>query len=227
MRAVIFDLYGTLIRAVEEVSDSTVSEYLVRRGYDVSPQQFHVSFAFTALVDYPRRGHNSWRDFLGQVLEKLGVVVDEDTLRGLVEMFEGCRYELYPDALNAVSRVKDLGLKTAIATTAPKFMFYEYLEPIKRYLDLIITGFEVGCDKSNPRMYAKIIEQLGAQPGEVVVVGDDPILDVEIPLRMGMHAILLDRRARYGRGVREYRLIAKNLSEAVTIIEELLGAFDS
>jgi len=95
------------------------------------------------------------------------------------------KYELYPVALYTVPRVKDLGLKTAVATTTPKFMFYKYLRPIKRYLDLIITGFEAGCDKSNPRMYTKVIERLEVQSNEVIVAAPDPLLDVEGPLRDG------------------------------------------
>ncbi|RLE70140.1 MAG: hypothetical protein DRJ43_02655 [Thermoprotei archaeon] len=221
LKAVIFDLHGTLIRAVGEVPDFAVSEYLVSRGYDVSPQQFHAGLVFTVFVDYPRYGYGSWREFLGHVLEVIGVVVDEDTLEGLTAMFRECRYELYPDALNAIPRVRELGLKTVVATTTPRFMFYKYLEPIEECLDLVVTGFEAGCDKSNPRMYTCILEQLGARPEEVVVVGDNPLLDVEIPLRLGMHAILLDRR-----GVRrgKHRFVVKDLNEAVAIIRELLQA---
>jgi putative hydrolase of the HAD superfamily len=56
-----------------------------------------------------------------------------------------------------------------------------------------MTGYEAGCDKTNPRMYRKILEALNVRPEEAVMIGDDVQTDVLLPKRLGMKAILLDR----------------------------------
>ena len=59
-----------------------------------------------------------------------------------------------------------------------------------------MTGYEAKCDKSNPRMYQKVSEILDIKPQETVMVGDELLLDVELPTRLGINAILLDREGR-------------------------------
>ena len=48
---------------------------------------------------------------------------------------------------------KAMVLKTAIATTIASFQFKKAIRPIRNYLDLIVTGYEARCDKSNPKIY--------------------------------------------------------------------------
>ncbi len=122
-------------------------------------------------VDYPRDCYENWRAFIDRVLSRLNVEVDEETFRELVEMFEKHEYALYLDAVRAVSQVKNLGLKTAIMTTTPRFMFYKSIEPIRSYIGYVFTGCETGCDKSNPKIYLKALEFVGVKPEECVVVG--------------------------------------------------------
>jgi len=219
IKAVFFDLVGTLVYSKRAVSFEDASNYLFDRGYDVSPQQFRASWLFVVFVDYPRYCFESWEVFIDRVLSRLGVEVDDETFRGLLGMFDEQEFALYPDSLEAVSGVKKLGLKTAIVTTTPYFMFYKSIEPVRRYVDYIITGCEVGCDKSNPRMYLKALELVGVKPEECVVVGDDVQLDVHIPKKLGMYSILLDRRRSYKDEVVD--VIVGDLGEAVRVIVEL------
>ena len=69
-------------------------------------------------------------------------------------------------------------------------MFYKCIQPIEEYIDYAITGCEAGCDKSNPKMYLKLLALLKVKPNECVVVGDDIQLDVRIPKKLGIHTIL-------------------------------------
>jgi FMN phosphatase YigB (HAD superfamily) len=56
-----------------------------------------------------------------------------------------------------------------------------------------MTGYEAGCDKSNPKMYKKILEILKVKPHEAVVIGDEVELDFLLPKSLGINAVLLDR----------------------------------
>jgi putative hydrolase of the HAD superfamily len=59
-----------------------------------------------------------------------------------------------------------------------------------------MTGYEAGCDKSNPKMYRRVLEILAVKPEEAVMIGDNVPIDIELPKRLGINAILLDREKR-------------------------------
>lgn len=193
IRAVLFDLHGTLVYTKGEVDYSEISKYLFSKGYDVSPQQLKAAWAFVSFIDYPKHGYKSWPDYLSRILWRLKVKADRDMLDSIVKFVEKQPYKLYPDAARAVGKAKKHGLKTAIVTTIAKFKFEEAIKPIKGSFDLVMTGHESKCDKSNPRMYRIVLDVLGVQPKEAVMIGDDLDLDISLPRRLGINAILLDR----------------------------------
>jgi putative hydrolase of the HAD superfamily len=59
-----------------------------------------------------------------------------------------------------------------------------------------MTGYEAKCDKSNPRMYKKVLEILNVKPGEAIMIGDELPLDIDLPKKLGMHTLLLDREGK-------------------------------
>jgi len=221
IKAVLFDLYGTLAYVENTVSDEEASEFLFSRGYEVSPQQFKAAWAFVAFIDYPKHGYASWRSYLKRVLRRLKVKVDEETLKELVKLFRRSEHRLYPDATMAVVKIKNYGLRTAVVTTIARFMFEKATKPIKEYFDFICTGYEARCDKSNPKMYIKILETLRVKPDETVVIGDDLQYDVLLPKKLGIHTVLLDREMK-NLGSSAPDAVIKDLKEAVGIIEKFM-----
>lgn len=89
---------------------------------------------------------------------------------------------------------KNGGFKTAVVTTIAYFKFKDALLPIRKHLDLVMTGYEAGCDKPNPRMYQRVLQILGVRPQEAVMIGDELELDSLLPKRLGIDAILLNRK---------------------------------
>ncbi|MGB9756811.1 MAG: HAD family hydrolase [Candidatus Bathyarchaeales archaeon] len=218
IKAVLFDLYGTLTYVENPVSDEEASDYLFSRGYEVSPQQFKAAWAFVAFVDYPRYGYGCWRSFLRRVLWRLKVQLDDETLNGLVKLFSRSEHKLYSDAAQAVAEIKDYGLRTAIATTIARFKFEKAIKPIEGCFDFVCTGYEAKCDKSNPKMLRKILETLNVKPEEAIVIGDDLQYDVLLPKKLGIHTILLDREKK-NKGNVIPDAVAADLKEAVEIIK--------
>jgi len=88
---------------------------------------------------------------------------------------------------------------------------------IIEYFDYIVTGYEAGCDKTNPKMYRKTLEFLNVKPEEAVMIGDDVQGDILLPKRLGIHAILLDREKR-NIECPQADAIVNNLNEAVETI---------
>jgi len=37
------------------------------------------------------------------------------------------------------------------------FKFKKAIKPIRKYFDVIMTGYKAGCDKTNPKMYKKLL----------------------------------------------------------------------
>jgi len=218
IRAVLFDLHGTVAYRPPEnqISETEISDYLFKRGYEVSPQQLKASWTFVALVDYPKYGYMNWRSFFRRIFLRLKVKVDTQTLCAITNMLASNPYRLYPDAAEAIVTAKENGFKTAIVTTIACFQFSEAIKPVKKYLDFVMTGYEAQCDKSNPKMYLKVLDILKVKPSEAVMIGDEIPLDIILPKRLGINAILLDReRKNKGQSV---DASVYNLSQAMEII---------
>jgi FMN phosphatase YigB (HAD superfamily) len=152
-----------------------------------------------------------------QVFKRLGVEVDETTIGELSALFRDSPFVLYGESGEAIGRVKDAGLKTAIATLTPKPFFIKGVEPIEGRLDFICTGYEAGYEKSNPQIYRRILDKLEIKPEEAVVIGDDPILDVFNPRQLGLRTIQIIREETPSELAEE---TAENVLEAVKIIQE-------
>jgi HAD superfamily hydrolase (TIGR01549 family) len=193
VKAVLFDLHKTLVYQENRVSEIELSDYLFSRGYEVSPTQLEAAWSWVAFIDYPKYGYRNWRSYLRRIFWRLKVRVDNETLDKIVNAVESKPYKLCPDAADAVRRAKGHGFKTAIVTTIAHFQFEKAIKPIRSCFDFIMTGYEAGCDKSNPKMYKKVLEALHVKPQEAVMIGDDMFVDIALPKRLGIRTILLDR----------------------------------
>ena len=172
LKAVLFDLYGTLTYVKNPISSEEISEFLLRRGYRAYPQSLDAASHYVSMIDYPKQGYDGWKVYLKQVLRRLDVEVDADTLEELASLYQKRRtLTLHEDAATALRKTKDLNLKTAIVTTIAHFCFYAAIETIHQYFDAIITGYEAGCEKSNPKMHKHALTKLGVRPQEAVMVG--------------------------------------------------------
>jgi putative hydrolase of the HAD superfamily len=220
LKAVLFDLYGTLAYVKNPISSEEISEFLLARGYEVYPQSLDAASHYVSMIDYPKQGYDSWKAYLKQVLCRLDVETDTKTLEELATIYQKHRsLTLFQDAASAVTKAKELNLKTAIVTTIAHFCFHAAIKPIHRFFDVITTGYEVGCEKSNPKMHEQTLKRLGVIPQEAVMIGDELLVDMKIPKNLGMHTILLDRTNRIHRRPREADAKTDTLTEAVVIVE--------
>lgn len=220
LRAVLFDLHGTLAYVKNPISSEKISEFLLRRGYEVYPQSLDAASHFVGMIDYPKHGYDCWKTYLKQVLHRLDISIDAETLRELAILYQQHNsYILFPDAPTAARSAKELGLKTAIITTITRFSFYPAIVSIHHYFDAITTGFEAGCEKSNPKMHRQTLDELDVRPNEAVMIGDGLLVDIRIPKKLSMHTILLDRGNRTSSKPPEADAKVTTLTQAVAIVE--------
>ena len=74
------------------------------------------------------------------------------------------------------------------------------------------------CDKSNLKGYRKVLEILKVETSETVMIGDNVFLDVILPKKLGIKAILLDRK-RENIKCPQADFIVNDLKEAIEIIK--------
>jgi FMN phosphatase YigB (HAD superfamily) len=197
LKAVLFDLYGTLAYTESSITEDDASEFLSKRGYDVYPQAFKAAWQYVSFIDHPKYGYQTWEMFLKQVSRRLHIRPDARTLRGLARLYEQTQWGLFPDSEEAIARAKDVELKTAIITTIAKFKYEKTLKPIIDKLDLVVDGYTFHCEKSNPRIYLETLKALGVKASESIMIGDDVKLDILLPKKLGMKTILLDRSGQF------------------------------
>jgi putative hydrolase of the HAD superfamily len=128
---------------------------------------------------------------------------------------------LYSDASKALATAKEYQFKTAIVTTIARFKFETALLPIRHYIDVVMDGYEAGCEKTNPKMYKKTLETLNVAPSEAVMIGDDLEIDVMLPKKLGIKAILLDRESKVQHNTVADAVVT-DLNEAMEIIVKAL-----
>jgi len=221
VKAVLFDLYGTLAYLPNLISDWVVSDFLVKNGYEVYPQTFNTAWRVVAFIDYPKYGYKNYRQFLQRVLQRLKIKVDKATLDGLVRLYEQNKYKLYPDALKVLPETKEYGFKTAVVTTIARFKYEDAFFPIIRYIDVVMDGYRAGCEKTNPQMYRRTLETLKFRASEAVMIGDDLEVDIMLPKRLGIHTILLDREGKLQNNT-SAEAVVRDLNEAVATVVKWL-----
>lgn len=122
------------------------------------------------------------------VERELGVAVTADALMGSI------RFRAYPDALPALTRLRELGLRLVCVSN------WDYALPtvlaevgLGDALDFAVTSAASGARKPDPAIFRAGLELARCDPGEALHVGDSPAEDVEGARAAGIRALLIDR----------------------------------
>lgn len=198
VRALLFDLHGTVAYIEHVVQPKAISDILVGRGYEIYPQAWKAALDFVSMIDFPRSGYGNYEALLSQVMCRLGADCDEQTMREIAAEYRKESWAIYDDAADALRRAHRKGIRTAIITTIPRFRFERFISPLSDVIDIVVDGSTFGCEKSDPKIYRGSLERLGVAPADAVMIGDEELTDVITPRTAGLQAILLDRTQRKG-----------------------------
>ena len=180
-RAVIFDLWETLIDWDQEAAAAMVSEVSVR-----APD----------FVDLWPRSQNRYTGPIRVALADAGVpasAIEEvcalrlDYVRGALVPRTG--------ALETLRRLRELGVLVGLITVCSEDV--EVLWPSSAFAGLFdaeVFSSSFGLSKPDPRIYLHCCELLGVEPSEAAFVGDGANDELGGAARVGMQAILIHRR---------------------------------
>lgn len=99
---------------------------------------------------------------------------------------------LYPDALPAISLLREAGLKIAVCSN----LAAPYAVPVKLLLpplDVYCWSFAAGAIKPEPTIYQYLAHQLACPPGSLAMIGDTLDADCLGPRRCGLRGYHLCR----------------------------------
>jgi HAD superfamily hydrolase (TIGR01509 family) len=146
-------------------------------------------------VDYLAFYDRAWR--------RAGLEVPAETLYRILDLEQRCwdrAVRVAPGALEALDALRDLGLRTAVASNAPfppEMMHRQArLTGIADRVDAVLFSSEVGRRKPAPELYLAALDRLGVPAAEALYVGDREVEDYDGPRRLGMRAVVCTALAR-------------------------------
>ena len=183
IKAVVFDLYGTLIHLTDETKP--YARLFVDLGLQ-TPKKFGQSLRIALTEDF-------------EDLASLVRRIKPDTQINLEPYQQELEDEqasisLYPKTREVLTKLKEqkikLGLISNLASPYKKPFFDLKLN---EYFDEILFSCEIGLIKPNKKIYQKMIERFTINPNQVLMIGDKVPADVYGPKSIGMNAVHLDR----------------------------------
>jgi HAD superfamily hydrolase (TIGR01509 family) len=166
-------------------------------------------------------------DFFERAWRRAGLAVPRETLYRILDLEQRCwdrAVRLAPDALATLDRLRQRGLRTAVASNAPfpPEMLHRQVRAngIAGRVDAVVFSSEVGRRKPAPELYLAALERVGVEAAEALYVGDRPLEDYEGPRRVGMRAVLCTALARQpiGDGI--------PVIDRLADLEEFVGGLD-
>jgi putative hydrolase of the HAD superfamily len=115
----------------------------------------------------------------------------------LPSLTDAIAFHAYPDALPALARLAEAGLRLAvIANWDVSLRDVLARLGLAGHFELIVTAAEARAAKPDPEVFRVALEQLGSDPARCAHVGDDPVTDVAGARAAGLAAVLVDRSGR-------------------------------
>ncbi len=160
--ACVFDAYGTLLDFSSAVRRSRAAKL---PKADALIQLWRLKqLEYTWLRSLMGRFADFWHvtgESLDYAMETLGI--DDPALRAeLMQLF--LQLDPYPEAVEALKRLKAAGVRTAILSNGSVTMLAAGVASAKLrdHLDFVISVDEVGTYKPSPAVYARAVERVGA-----------------------------------------------------------------
>lgn len=181
IQAVLFDLDGTLVDTLGDLADAT-NEALRRRGFPAYPEEQYRQMVGNGARRLIERalGERCTPELTGQLLADFVRIYDEGCLR---------RTAPYPGIPEAVTALKERGLRLAVVTNKPE----EQAGKIVRHFfgphvfTCVVGGRPGRAAKPDPAAALEVLAALGVPPAAALFVGDSDV-DMQTAHNAGMRS---------------------------------------
>ena len=181
IQAVLFYLDGTLVDTLGDLADAT-NEALRRRGFPAYPEEQYRQMVGNGARRLIERalGERCTPELTGQLLADFVRIYDEGCLR---------RTAPYPGIPEAVTALKERGLRLAVVTNKPE----EQAGKIVRHFfgphvfTCVVGGRPGRAAKPDPAAALEVLAALGVPPAAALFVGDSDV-DMQTAHNAGMRS---------------------------------------
>ena len=207
IKAVFFDLYGTLAGfhpSRYEIQSEACADFGIQVTPEGTLKGYALADAYMAeqntvrplrQLDSESRNH-FFAEYERLVLKGSDVEVSNEQADDIWRRVRRVRYQLtlYNDALPAMDELKNAGLTLGLISNMNRDGT-ELAESLglAAHLDFAVTSTEVGAEKPHAPIFLAALGKAGAEPHQVVHVGDQPTSDVQGARGVGINPVLLDR----------------------------------
>jgi putative hydrolase of the HAD superfamily len=200
LRAVLFDVDFTLARPGPELGPEGYVRAGERHGLRLEPGRYEAA-RDAALVDlrrHPELEHDNeiWFRFTERIVRGMGGDADS-AYACAVEITRAWErhenFELYDDVAGALAALRSAGLRIGLVSNSARDV-REFARHHGLEVDAGISSFHHGRTKPHASIFRAVLDLLGVEPAEAVMVGDSIADDIEGALALKMRAILLDRQ---------------------------------
>jgi len=224
INTVFFDFGGTLFcekRKVPE-DETLMSGYapLREKGLQLTFEEFKEAFQIPFRnrdAELAKTGLEiSLREFSREIMPKLGLEPTDE----IVDAHVWGRFrphsvnnEMFDDVLPTLTKLKP-ECKIGLISNAQPHGILWWLDKsgIVKYFDEIVISGAVGLSKPNPRIFELAAESICSEPGECMMVGDDPWADARASQAVGMTGVLIDRAGRLKQAIADIK-VARDLRD--------------
>jgi len=199
LKAILFDVDFTLARPGPELGPEGYVRAGERHGLRLEAGRYEAA-RDAALVDlrrHPELEHDDeiWFRFTERIVRGMGGDADS-AYACAVEITRGWErhenFDLYDDVPDALATLRAAGLRIGLVSNSSRdvadFARHHGLD-----VDAGISSFHHGHTKPHASIFRAVLDLLGVEPAEAVMVGDTIADDIEGARALGMRAILLDR----------------------------------
>lgn len=201
-RAVLFDFYGTLARAV--TWGPPAEEAFARHGFTLERGTWD-RWAEIDLLDgvehvehsASRETYTAWeRSLLRQRALACGVGPDDvdalvDDLHAFAKTFV---VEAYAEVAGVLTDIRARGVTVAVCSNWDWNLDRALAQAgLDGLVDVAVTSARAGARKPHPRIYHHTLQRCGVAAGEALFVGDTWAADVEGPLEVGLRPVHVQR----------------------------------
>lgn len=189
IKAIIFDLDGTLLNRDESVKAFIAEQYerLIDSLHPIPKEQYIQRF-----IELDQRGY-VWKDKVyKQLLEEFSIsdMTWEELLEDYLTYFkENC--VPFPHLIQTLEKLKQDNFMVGMITNGKGLFQFDNIKALKiaPYIDAVLISDWEKVKKPDPVIFRRALERLKVQPEESVFVGDHPEKDVKAAQNVGMIGI--------------------------------------
>lgn len=222
IKAVIFDVFGTLIKVKKGNSARiTMNRITAESGATIDESEFlgeWRSYYASHTVDGSAfmTEREIFTSRIRMFYERYGVArnAEKDTAEMLAAAFER---NIYDDVLPVLSILRG-SVQILLGSNTDNDVLQAVMRRNGLQADKVYTSEDLHCYKPNKKFFQHILNDNHLHPDEVLFVGDNPRDDVLGPKQLGIRTVLISRNGNNGQHGQDHTI--GSLSELIGIITE-------